>query len=239
METHSLKLFKDYSTNVDQAYIIRIPDNEISERFAARCAMSCHDVGMPCSYWNAYDGHANPIKEPVQMKYSDFMSLLKITDHRLTRTEVACVLSHISLWLKCAKIDRPIVILEHDAVMIKRFTNMNSFNSIVWLGSQEWINQKMQPIPPHGSDGPNYHFMLRAHAYAIDPTMAKNLLAYVLKMGICTSTDCLLRADLFNITHQGFYAYENPFMNEKERETTILNRVGTNEIKHRNDELKL
>ena len=69
------------------------------------------------------------------------MSMIKITDHYLTRGEVACALSHISLWAHCVKIDQPIVILEHDAVMVKAFTQHQSYNSIVYLGGSEWAER--------------------------------------------------------------------------------------------------
>jgi hypothetical protein len=138
--------------------------------------------------------------------------MLKVTNHFLTRTEIACMLSHISLWEHCVLIDKPIVVLEHDAIMTQKFTNMASYNSVVYLGGLEWKSGQLPifDIPPHASRGPNYHFICRAHAYAIDPQVAKNMLAHVLKMGICDSADSFLRADIFNITHQGFYAYDDP-----------------------------
>ena len=72
------------------------------------------------------------------MKDNAFMRMLKITDHYMTRGEVACALSHISLWVHCAVIDKPIVIMEHDAVMVKKFDEIKSYNAIVYLGGQEW-----------------------------------------------------------------------------------------------------
>jgi hypothetical protein len=66
--------------------------------------------------------------------------------------------------------------------------------------------------------------MMRAHAYALDPLMAKNLLAYVLKWGINNSTDILLRADVFHITHQGLYAYDKHFP-DVNPDTTIVTRA--------------
>jgi Glycosyltransferase family 25 (LPS biosynthesis protein) len=230
-------LFKTYNVAVEQAYIITIEGDEVSERYSKQCQESCEAVGQPYTVWPAFNGHTDPITVPDHSKNSDIINLLKITDHYLTRTEVACVLSHVSLWIRCMLLDQPIVILEHDAVMLKPFTQIERYNSIVWLGSVEWAEQNwpMLSIPLHGSEGPNYHFLLRAHAYAIDPPMAKNLVSYVIEHGICTSADVMLRADLFNISHQGLFAYDKhdvPW-----HKTTITNRLDNKRGKKRNDKL--
>lgn len=209
-----LNLFRSNNMAVESAYIITVKGNESSERYSKQCQESCDQVGMPYKVWDAYDGIGTPgiITPPEQFKDDRFMNSLKITDHYMTRGEVACCLSHISLWLHCATIDRPIVILEHDTVFVKKFEEHKSYNSIVYLGGTEWAYQgwKEYPIPPHASEGPNYLFICRAHAYSIDPVMAKNLLSHVLKLGIHSPLDIMLRADIFNITHQGLHATDVP-----------------------------
>jgi glycosyl transferase family 25 len=189
---------------------------------------------MPHQIWQAYDGTGDTIVAPEHLANDSFMRMLKVTDHYMTRGEVACALSHISLWSHCVQIDRPIVILEHDAVMLKKFQQHGTFNSVVYLGGAEWYekNWPMVSIPPHASDGPNKHFICRAHAYSIDPTVAKNMLAHVLKMGICDPLDIMMRTDLFNITHQGMYAYDKPMGN-----TTIASRPTDGRTVKRNDDL--
>lgn len=232
-----IKLFRSNDINVDAAYIITLKNNANSEKYSKQCQQSCEKVGMPYKIWDAYDGINSPIIEPDHSKNSDVMSMIKITDHYLTRGEVACALSHISLWAHCAKIDKPIVILEHDTVMVKKFEQHQSYNTIVYLGGSEWAQQgwKIFPIPPHASEGPNYHFICRAHAYSIDPIMAKNLVSYVIKMGICAPLDIMLRADLFNITHQGLFAYD--VMSDK-TDTTIKARPFEGRTTKRNDKLE-
>lgn len=232
-------LFRSNNILVDTAYIITVKGNENSEKYSKQCQESCQQVGMNYEVWDAYNGIGTPrhIEPPEQFKNDRFMNSLKITDHYLTRGEVACALSHISLWLHCASIDKPIIILEHDAIMLKKFTEMNSYNSIVYLGGQEWVHDgwKVFPIPPHASEGPNYYFICRAHAYAIDPIMAKNLLSHVLKVGICAPLDIMMRADLFNITHQGIYATDVP---SEPTDTTILARPKEGRTTDRNPNLE-
>jgi GR25 family glycosyltransferase involved in LPS biosynthesis len=228
-----LNLFYSYDLGVDDAYIITVKNNENSESLSKRCQQSCEKVGMPYKIWDAYDGMGEKIIEPEHLKDDSFMRLLKVTDHYMTRGEVACALSHISLWLHCAKLDKPIVILEHDAIMLKKLENQLSYNAIVYLGGAEWVkeNWPVTYVPPHASDGHNYHFICRAHAYCIDPAMAKNLLSHVLKVGICSPLDIMMRADLFNITHQGVYAYDEPVG------TTILSRPQEGRTTKRNENL--
>jgi len=237
MNQQNLNLFYSKDINVENAYIITVKNNESSENYSKRCQQSCLNVGMPFQVWDAFDGtQPGEIIVPEHSKNSDFIRMLKVTDHFLTRGEVACALSHISLWILCAKIDKPIVILEHDTIMLKKFTHMENFNSIVYLGGEEWaeLGWKIYSTPPHGTQGPNHMFICRAHAYAIDPTMAKNLLSHVLKMGICNPLDLMLRADLFNITHQGLYAYDKIIKSD----TTIQSRSSETRTSYRNDNLE-
>lgn len=237
--TESLNLFNSRRVDIDKAYIITVKGNESSERYSKRCQQSCDSIDMPYQTWDAFDGtKPGKIVVPDHSKNDSVISMLKVTDHYLTRGEVACALSHISLWVHCARIDKPIVILEHDALMIQKIQAVNSYNSIVYLGGSEWVEQgwKMYPIPPHASEGPNYLFICRAHAYAIDPTMARNLVSHVIRVGICDPLDIMMRADLFNITHQGCYAYDNSL--DVSNDTTIKARPPTGRTTVRNDSLE-
>lgn len=227
-------LFRSYDDRIESAYIIRIANNNASEHLAQRCANSCEQVGQRYQFWQAYDGTGDAIVIPDHSAACSFMPMLKVSDHYLTKAEVACAMSHISLWVRCANIDRPIIVLEHDAVMLKRLDHFPGFNTILYLGSVEWAEQNwpVMQVPIHASDGPNKHFICRAHAYAIDPIVAKNMLANVLKMGIYASLDAMMQADLYNISHIGCIAYD------KSAGTTIKNRpeMGVKRVE-RNDNL--
>lgn len=227
-----MRLFNKYDISVDKAYIIRIDGHTSSETKAKRCADSCDAVGQNWEYWDAYNGISDPIIPPKH--HGQFMNMLKVTDHYLTRGEVACALSHISLWVKCVEQDKPLVILEHDSVMVQPYTQHAVFNSICYLGNNEQVNQgwAVMPTPPHASEGHNYHFICRAHAYAVDPAVAKNLLAHVLKYGICAPLDILIRADIFPIHQMGVFAYD-----VKDLDTTILGRPKEGRKTERNDNL--
>lgn len=204
-----MSLFFSYKMLVDKAYIIKIKGHENSEIMAKRCSDSCDKVGMPYEYWDAYDGTGDQIILPEH--HNIIMDMIKITNHHLTKPEICCCLSHISLWAKCILQDQPLVILEHDAVMVAPYIRHEIFNSIAYLGCLEQANGwAMHFTPPHGTDGPNNHFILRTHAYAIDPHVAKNMMSHVIKYGIHESADKLIRADIFPMHQTSGFAYDEP-----------------------------
>ncbi len=147
-------------------------------------------------------------------------NLIKLTNTTLTKAEIGCFLSHFLLWVICVELDQPIVILEHDAVMVNNYLTHPFFNMISYLGCLEQFNgwEPQFPIPPHGQLNPNFRFMLRAHAYAIDSMIARQLVAKVIKYGLFSSADVFIRMDEFAIIQAGFYAYDLP------GETTIPGR---------------
>jgi GR25 family glycosyltransferase involved in LPS biosynthesis len=224
-----------YDRSIESAYVITVEGNTTSETLSARAVESCTSVGMPVKRWNAVSvdkvGDRHQMKFPVQITEDNICRYIKRTNTDLTATEIACALSHISLWVHCIKLDRPIVILEHDAVMQRKIAIHQFYNAIHYLGCRIYKSDgnAIKPIPIMGHYSANHKFMYCAHAYAIDPCIAKNLLSYVLQNGLLFSLDVLLRTDLFSVQYdQTVYAYELP------GETTILNRNEDNPIPNEN-----
>jgi len=114
----------------------------------------------------------------------------------------------------CLDKDKPIVILEHDAMMVKQYLKHNYYNNIVYMGGVEQYSGTMGMtgnVPPHASDQKGLdRFICRAHAYAIDPAIAKNLVAYSIHHGLITTADAIMRCDMFGIVQDEVYAYDNP-----------------------------
>ena len=197
-----------YDRAISKAYIIRVPNLQKSVELAQRCAASCMAVDQRYEYSEGFDGSSGKIIAPVNVPWHKW---LKQTDQYLSVTEVACAMSHIALWVKCIEEDKPLIVLEHDAIMVHKVETHPVFNSILYLGCAEQMNGwSVLSTPPHLSFGANYHAMLRAHAYAIDPQVAKNMLAHVIKYGIHESLDVMLRADIFPVVQMGLYAYDSP-----------------------------
>lgn len=213
----------NYSMHFDdvEAYIITVKDHPKSEELSKRCQASCEKIGQPYRVWDAFDGTSGTIYYPDHAKDQDHYRFLKQMNDKLTITEVATILSHYSLWAHCIKIDRPIVILEHDSVMINTYLSHDGWNQIVYLGNiQQYQDGKYPSFPPHAAATKNWRFICRAHAYAIDPAVARSLVTHVMKFGLAAPADMLIRADLFPIVQTGFWALDIP------DETTITGRNG-------------
>jgi hypothetical protein len=207
-----MNYFSSYNLETENAYIISLKDNKISQDLTERCAKSCEKVGQPYKIFYGFDGNTGIVVPPEELKDQSWLNWLRLHDCTLTPTQIGCVFSHFALWTKCLEIDQPIIILEHDSIMLERFPLHPVFNSVIYLGSREqYHGSPVYPTPPHGSDNKGlYRFICRAHAYSIDPAVAKNLISYVLKMGIHTSLDVMLRSDIIPICQFGMYAYDEP-----------------------------
>ena len=168
---------------------------------------------MPWKFWEGFDGTSgNNIVTPLHLANKDYFNWVKVHDNKITTSQVACVLSHFSLWRHCLTIDKPIVILEHDAVMIQKLEFFNFYNMIQFLGSIEQFNgDPIYITPPHGTAfEKRLKFICRAHAYAIDPQISKNLITRFIQNGITSifTADIFMRADIFPIIQHGLYAYD-------------------------------
>ncbi len=227
-----MNYYNQHEMAIEGTYIISIQGNEVSEQLTQQCLASCQKVGQPnVQVFPAFDatdskikvqkhdlgipiGELGSIKVPEFLEGQAFLNFLRLKRCNLLMTQIACFLSHYSLWCMCLDKDRPIVILEHDAVMVKPFTRHNYLNNIVYLGGSEQIGGSLKStdtIPPHASDQQGLdRFICRAHAYSIDPIMAKNLVSYAIHHGIITTADAMMRYDMFGIVQNGVYAYDNP-----------------------------
>ena len=227
-----MNYYNKHEMAVEGTYIISIQGNKVSEQLTQQCLASCKEVGQPnVQVFPAFDatgskvkvqqhdlglpvGELGSIKVPEFLQGQAFLNFLRLKRCDLLMTQIACFLSHYSLWCMCLDKDMPIVILEHDAVMVKPFLRHNYLNNIVYLGGSEQIGGSLHSedtIPPHASDQQGLdRFICRAHAYSIDPIMAKNLVSYAIHHGIITTADAMMRYDMFGIVQNGVYAYDNP-----------------------------
>ena len=227
-----MNYYNQHEMSIEGTYIISIQGNKVSEQLTQQCLASCEKVGQPnVNVFPAFDatgskvkvqqhdlglpvGELGSIKVPEFLQGQAFLNFLRLKRCDLLMTQIACFLSHYSLWCMCLDKDRPIVILEHDAVMVKPFLRHNYLNNIVYLGGSEQARGSLRDtdtIPPHASDQQGLdRFICRAHAYSIDPIMAKNLVSYAIHHGIITTADAMMRYDMFGIVQNGVYAYDNP-----------------------------
>lgn len=216
-----MHLVNQRNVDIESAYVIYLPGNATSQRLADQAMMSCNRVNMPVRLWAGFDGSSDAIMTPGSLQNQDWINWIKIYDHFQSPTEVACSLSHISLWAHCMTIDQPIVVLEHDAVMVKALTRHRFYNTIQYLGCKEQMvpGADIENQSWFSSINQNWIFINRAHAYSVDPAVARRLFTMVLERGIFESLDVMIMADVVGIVQDGIYAYDNP-----QGTTTITNR---------------
>jgi len=232
----SLNLDCNYDRTIESAYVITIKDDKTSEAMTGRCITSCNAVGQPVKVWDAFNGRGDRIITPEHSKNQSWTKWFKVFDHHLSQGEIACYLSHLSLWIHCIEIDRPIVILEHDAIMLHPYLDFKAFNNIVYLGSSEQYKNSsswpVTPIPMFSSINRNYMFIGRAHAYAVDPQVCKNIVGDVIKNGLGETLDIVLRADRYGMVQQGLYAYneDGPTTIDTRKPDVPLDSISTPEM---------
>lgn len=205
-------LLKKHSDDIAQAYVIYLPGNSISEFLANRAVSSCNTVNQPVSLWPGFDGTGAGITVPHELQSQSWVKWIKVFDHWQSPSEIACSLSHISLWAHCMTIDQPIIILEHDAVMTRALAKHRFYNTVQYLGCHEQAEfdiQRGDPVP-WSSINHNWVFINRAHAYSIDPAVARRLFGMVLERGIFESLDVMIMADVVAIIQDGIYAHDDP-----------------------------
>lgn len=200
-----------YSDEVEEAYVITVYGNKISQDYAQRCGNSCQQIGQSYMMWPAFDGtDGKTVQTPDHLKKQSWLNMIKFTSYKMTVSEIACAMSHISLWVRCMEVDRPIVILEHDAVLCQPYKRHAFRNSICWLGNQDALTQYENgafPLktPPMPGETKNTVHINTCQAYAIDPMVANQMFISVLDRGLYAPVDIMLKNSKFCIVQTGLY----------------------------------
>lgn len=206
-------VFKPKENDI-QAYIISLKNNKLSEEMTNRCIKSLQNVNMCYNIWDAFDGtNGQDIIVPEKLRNKDYLSWIKLYNGHMSLSEISCFLSHFSLWIHCCTINEPIVILEHDAIMLKPYKFHRYPNSCYYLGNELQVNNSYVYDWSYAgfTDCPMVsYYMTGTHAYAIDPAAAKNLFTHAIKYGITEPVDKFIRMDRFTIVQDDLYAQNLP-----------------------------
>jgi GR25 family glycosyltransferase involved in LPS biosynthesis len=242
-----LNLFEDYSQDIHNTYIIALENNTTSQTQLKKCVSSLEKFNMPYSVFYGYDGtDKETIKTPEHLKNNSFMKTVKLYDQCLSITETACALSHIALWFKCLELNKPILILEHDALMLRPYTKHNVYNSLIYLGHKltvkglseklgygiksfddtvKLISDKPNILPFNYLGNPltqiinkNFMFVMGLHAYSIDPAIARRLISGIISDGLINPIDSVVQLGKYNLSDTGLYATQ---LEDCETQSTI------------------
>lgn len=157
-------------------FVITIMDNPLSVKSADRCISSAKRYGVEVEKFPAVTPRDPNFKDLVKEKKlveSNFESGYSKKENAL-----ACFLSHLSLWEKCVESNTDICILEHDAVFVGRVPALFGFNKVVTLGQPSY---GVYNTPTQLGTQPlrQKEYFKGAHAYAMRPSGAKELLSKV------------------------------------------------------------
>lgn len=104
-----------------------------------------------------------------------------------------CFLSHWALWNKCIELDEPIIILEHDAVILTQWMPIELNSSIVKL--HKHYSRKRIKVDFHSGA-----WTKSGHAYCISPEHARILVQFVKVIG-AYEVDIIMGSNVIPVQH--------------------------------------
>jgi GR25 family glycosyltransferase involved in LPS biosynthesis len=203
-----------------KAYCITLAGHEYSQAVAERCIRSAADVGgIHVERFRAVSAaEADSVLRVHGLRWTwmdqERCPTTGLRHHRYAggAARIGCALSHYLLWQRCVDEDEPILVLEHDAVFIRRFEPFD-FHGICqindplgatrrgdWWSEQmskrgpgvwpkTWVTRPADRIP----DG-----LAGNSAYVIQPHAARELIALYHELGVWPNdaTMCAQLVDL-------------------------------------------
>lgn len=125
-----------------EVYMISMMDVPTSQIYRKLCKQSWEVNGYQVKHFEASTGNDSNLP-------FDFIHYPKFKK-KYTEPEMGCFLSHYHLWEKCVRIDRPLLIIEHDAVLVKSLPELNRSQILafqVMVGLDGSISDKEHLLP--------------------------------------------------------------------------------------------
>lgn len=180
-----------------KAFIIRLKNNEISEKHAYECVEQAKKFGIDVEYFDAINGN----------DYFQHIKRLNIYPrYKFKKGRVGvygCFLSHYYLWVKCAEEKIPLLILEHDGYFIKSLPEniLDQFQDVLKLDNNDPFSKSYNTVIDSESDTPlkieKYHnsqakfleknqtgnYLRGAYGYIIKPFAAQKIIDWIYRNG--------------------------------------------------------
>ena len=181
-----------------KCYIITINTNTESVLAAKRCISTGNKFGLYINTFEAYTPTHNPLKI-LKDKGININGFKDIEQHSHGDAAAGCFLSHLTLWEKSIELNIPILIFEHDAVIIDEIPSYildgTGFNQLVNIGvpgHDEYKIPEFTGVDLLFSSGGQFK---GTHAYAIKPVGARALIEQAKKT--TTAADMFLKTNTF------------------------------------------
>ena len=183
---------------VAECYIITIFTNIESLDAAKRCISTGKKFGLHIKFFSAYTPIHNPLKI-LKDRGVNTNGFKDIEKHSHGDAAAGCFLSHFTLWEKCIELNNPIIIFEHDAVIIDKLPSFildgTGFDQLVNIGIPGHDEFKIPKFTGVGLLFSSWPQFKGTHAYAIKPIGAKALIDQAKKN--TTAADMFLNSNTF------------------------------------------
>jgi len=167
---------------IDRALIIRRLENDISMEYAEGCAASCEEHNLPYEFIDAVENI------PCELAFKSVGAFAR-DGYTNTQGNCCCHSSHIKCWKRIVELNKPCLILEHDAVVRGDVRNISIPDmAVVTFGHRVANKDDYTPIGPIE----NLQEIPRSvgvHACGLSPITAKWLLDDATTKGIKIGID--------------------------------------------------
>ena len=185
------------------SFIITMQGESVSESLADECVSSTQKFGIKPKIFPGIHGEQIELAwKKFKLKEFQFNKRIK----KLNRGAIGCTISHLTLWKKCIELQTPILILEHDAVMIRSIPQniLDKFEDVCnldWLSRMttnydvevkrdrgQGVNLFKEKRPAYsGLELYNKSHIKGAHSYIIKPQGAQKLIDWVWAHGVLSA----------------------------------------------------
>lgn len=174
-----------------EAFVISIFDNPQSKKVAMRCIDTASSVGLKCTPWKA----TTP-KDNLHQLFEKDNLLPEGFIEQYSRLEncMAAFHSHFSLWKHCVKLNKEIIIFEHDAVIVNAIPEFINHKGCLSLGKPSY-GRYNTPTKLGVNNLISKRYFPGAHAYRIKPAFAKKMIKEAQRAA--RPTDVFLHLDTF------------------------------------------
>lgn len=175
-----------------KAFVITMIENSKSVKAAERCIASAKKFGIDAEVHSAMTPEKGAIAEAniKEVPLGGFKE-----DYSRFENCLSAFLSHLSLWEKCVKLNEPIIIFEHDAVVVNDIPSSSQYNMLMNIGKPSYGMYNTG-----NTIGTNLLFSKKylpgAHAYTLKPAAADELIRSS-KTGKARPTDIFINKIYF------------------------------------------
>lgn len=167
---------------IDRALIIRRLKVALSMKYAEMCAKSCEEHGLPYEFIDAVE--FLPCEEAFRS-----VGAKKSPEYKNSKGNCGCHASHIKAWKRIVELDKPCIILEHDAIVKGDVTNIDIPDmSVVTFGNR--VSDKDEYEPPKPAEKlQKIERSVGVHACGLTPKTAKWLWENARDVGVSVGVD--------------------------------------------------